>query len=136
LRLQALEAQSVPDVRLTKAVSKAVNKEGGLFNYTFSVNNLGALNPGDAGTAYNVIVSDNFPVGIAPTSNYWIEPNGATNGEFLLLLLLCCCCAVNAAVCHWHLCRLASVRAACALAAAMALLAAAMALLAAAMGLR
>jgi hypothetical protein len=75
----------VPDVRLTKAVSKALNKQGGKFNYTFNVNNLGSLEPGNAGTAYNVIVSDNFPVGVAPTSNYWIEPTGATNGELSAL---------------------------------------------------
>ncbi|KAF6262366.1 hypothetical protein COO60DRAFT_1636040 [Scenedesmus sp. NREL 46B-D3] len=70
---------SVPDVRLTKAVSRAQVKEQSLFNYTFTVNNLGSLELGNAGTAFNVIVSDNFPVGVAPTSNYWIDPSVGTN---------------------------------------------------------
>lgn len=77
----AAPAQSVPDVRLTKTVSKALNKQGGKFNYTFSVNNLGSLEPGNAGTAWNVIVSDSFPIGVAPTSSYWIEPSSASSGE-------------------------------------------------------
>jgi archaellum component FlaG (FlaF/FlaG flagellin family) len=84
----------VPDVRLQKAVSKAINKEGGRFNYTFNVNNLGSLNTGEEGTAFNVIVSDNFPVGVEPTSLYWIEPNGATNGEPATLRTLALLCAV------------------------------------------
>ncbi|WIA38754.1 hypothetical protein OEZ86_002047 [Tetradesmus obliquus] len=75
----AAPAQSVPDVRLTKTVSKALNKQGGKFNYTFSVNNLGSLEPGNAGTAWNVIVSDSFPIGVAPTSSYWIEPSSASS---------------------------------------------------------
>jgi uncharacterized repeat protein (TIGR01451 family) len=75
----------VPDVRLTKSVSKALNKEGGKFNYTFNVNNLGSLNLGEEGTAFNVIVSDNLPLGVEPTGQYWIEPNGATNGKPQLL---------------------------------------------------
>jgi hypothetical protein len=92
----------VPDVRLTKSVSKALNKEGGKFNYTFNVNNLGSLNLGEEGTAFNVIVSDNLPLGVEPTGQYWIEPNGATNGKPQLLSApLCafeCCCETVAHV--------------------------------------
>lgn len=73
---QTLAAQSTPDVSLKKLVSKATNTQGSRFNYTFEVKNL-ALDT----TAFNVIVSDLFPVGIAPTNNYWIVPGSAGSGE-------------------------------------------------------
>jgi archaellum component FlaG (FlaF/FlaG flagellin family) len=58
---------------IKKAVSKAINMQGSRFNYTFNVKNIGALDTTSSPTAYNVMVSDNFPVGVAPTNSYWIQ---------------------------------------------------------------
>jgi uncharacterized repeat protein (TIGR01451 family) len=65
---------------IKKAVSKAQVMEGSRFNYTFDVKNLGSLDPASS-TAYNVIISDSLPVGVAPTSAYWITPESVSSGE-------------------------------------------------------
>jgi uncharacterized repeat protein (TIGR01451 family) len=72
--------QGVPDMEIKKAASKTSVNQGDRFNYTFSVKNLGSLNA-DSTTAYNVIVSDTFPVGISPTNVYWITPDSVNSGE-------------------------------------------------------
>jgi uncharacterized repeat protein (TIGR01451 family) len=53
-------------------VSNEANAVGDVFNYTFTVRNLGAIDVVEDITAYNVALKDTFPVGIAPTSKYWI----------------------------------------------------------------
>jgi uncharacterized repeat protein (TIGR01451 family) len=62
---------------IQKAVSKVQVTQGSRFNYTFNVKNLGSLDD-NSNTAYNVIVTDTFPVGVAPTNSYWFEPEAAS----------------------------------------------------------
>jgi uncharacterized repeat protein (TIGR01451 family) len=92
--------QGVPEMQIQKAVSKAQVTQGSRFNYTFNVKNLGSLDPASS-TAYNVIVSDTFPVGVAPTNSYWIEPESLSSGkegpltvqQTITTLLSVCVCA-------------------------------------------
>jgi hypothetical protein len=71
---QEVKAQGLYSASLSKSVSNTVNTQGKTFNYTLKVGNT-AL-PGDTSsitTIYNVVVADNFPLGITPTKKHWIK---------------------------------------------------------------
>jgi hypothetical protein len=73
-------AQGTFSTKLQKSVSSLTNTQGKLFNYTFVVEN-SAL-PGDSNsftTIYNVTVTDNFPVGVAPTKKHWFKGGNTTS---------------------------------------------------------
>jgi hypothetical protein len=74
LDVQRLSSEGTYTSSLLKTVSSPVNPTGRTFNYTFQARNL-AL-PGtnsNSATLYNVIVTDNFPVGVAPTKKHWFK---------------------------------------------------------------
>jgi hypothetical protein len=72
--VQRLESQGTYSSSLVKTVSSPINPTGRFFNYTFKARNLAppGSNP-DTVTLYNVIVNDNFPVGVAPTKKHWFK---------------------------------------------------------------
>jgi uncharacterized repeat protein (TIGR01451 family) len=89
-------------LRLFKRANSATIEQGDVFNYTFTVSNVGALGvvtdlPADL-PAYNVTLRDTFPVGIAPTTKYWIgrqskqqvEPQSPGGGK-----LSCACSTLH-----------------------------------------
>jgi hypothetical protein len=70
------------DLHMSETVSDAsVTAPSKAFNFTFTVWNLGAIEVIKDLTAYNVTVIDTFPVGIAPTTKYWIQPEAPGDGE-------------------------------------------------------
>jgi hypothetical protein len=84
--LQAFQAQVLwIDLQLKQTMSAAsvTAPSSQAFNYTFSVRNLGAIDNFKDVTAYHVTVKDTFPVGIAPTTEYWIQPVAPGDGEML-----------------------------------------------------
>jgi hypothetical protein len=74
LDAQQLRAQGLYSSSLLKTVNSPINPTGRLFNYSFKARNLAlpGSNP-DTVTLYNVIVTDNFPVGVAPTKKHWFK---------------------------------------------------------------
>jgi hypothetical protein len=74
LYVQQASGQGLYSSSLLKTVSSPINPTGKFFNYTFTAKNLALPGPtNDFVTLYDVVVTDNFPVGVAPTQKHWFK---------------------------------------------------------------
>lgn len=78
--LQEVKPQGLFSAKLSKTVSSPVNTQGQTFNYTLTVtNNALTGDSSSAATIYNIVITDNFPLGIAPTKKHWVKKGSANS---------------------------------------------------------